>query len=733
MIDSPYAVIDGIIGLFLVSLAVIALIHGGYRLKDNRLFAFFSVLVAVWIVTNHISNNLANPPEMATFANYFVFSCSFGAMVAIMKFIISLSKDNYAAKLMKYLEPGLWIMMLLSATPLIVKGVEKQERVYGVLFGPLISVYGILLTVMILGTYILLWRALYSRSRSAQHQMLRVVGLSLSIALPLIFLLSFVLPSVTNIFAFTEFGVTPILILVAGLYYSVVRHHLFDIRVAVVRTVAYVLSLATLSLVYFLSAYIISTTVFSAGHTTYVSMSPINIILALVLAFIFQPIKQFFDRVTDRIFFRDRYDSDEFYGRLGELLATSFDLKDLLHNAALEIGTTLKAEQAFFFVQYNHTHSVMAGTQGYQHVTCDEWKQLGEAIHGNEAIVVTDMLSTNGRHSLRKVLQKHGIAILMRLSHEHQTLGYLALGEQRTGGYTNRDIKVLETIADELVIAIQNALSVQEVRDLNVNLQARINDATKELMLSNKKLTKLDETKDEFISMASHQLRTPLTSVKGYISMVLDGDAGDISKQQRELLEQAFESSQRMVYLIGDFLNISRLRTGKFVLEPSKVDLARVVQEEVAQLQDSATARGITIRYDRPTHVPPLTADENKLRQVMMNFLDNAMYYTLAGGTVDVELYKTHTGIVFKVVDSGIGVPKAEHAKLFTKFFRAPNARKQRPDGTGIGLYMAKKVVVAHGGSILFESKEGKGSTFGFKLPLVIDPRRFDKPDEPDE
>lgn len=328
---------------------------------------------------------------------------------------------------------------------------------------------------------------------------------------------------------------------------------------------------------------------------------------------------------------------------------------------------------------------------------------------------------------------EHEITVLMRLAHDNQTLGYLALGEQRTGGYTNRDIKVLETIADELVIAIQNALSVQEVRDLNVNLQARINEATKELMLSNKKLTKLDETKDEFISMASHQLRTPLTSVKGYISMVLDGDAGDISKQQRELLEQAFESSQRMVYLIGDFLNISRLRTGKFVLEPSKVDLARVVQEEVAQLRDSATTRGITIRYDKPTHVPPLTADENKLRQVMMNFLDNAMYYTLAGGTVNVELYKTHTGIVFKVVDSGIGVPKAEQAKLFTKFFRAPNARKQRPDGTGIGLYMAKKVVVAHGGSILFESKEGKGSTFGFKLPLVIDPRRFDKPDEPDE
>lgn len=515
--------------------------------------------------------------------------------------------------------------------------------------------------------------------------------------------------------------------------YSIVRHGLFDIKFAAVRTMAYLLSLASLGTIYYFCAYIVSSLFFKDSITSGVSMSPVNIIIALGLAFIFQPIKQFFDRITDRIFFRDKYDPEEFYGRLGEVLATSIDLRDLLHNVSSEIADTLKAEQTFFHVQYNHVGNVEVGTPHYTHLTKGDLEVLNQAYTQVQKRTIVSELLPREQAKVKTLLDRSKIAIILQLAHKHEILGYLALGEQRTGGYTNRDIKVLETIADELVIAIQNALSVQEVRDLNVNLQARINEATKELMLSNKKLTKLDETKDEFISMASHQLRTPLTSVKGYISMVLDGDAGDISKQQRELLEQAFESSQRMVYLIGDFLNISRLRTGKFVLEPSKVDLARVVQEEVAQLRDSATTRGITIRYDKPTHVPPLTADENKLRQVMMNFLDNAMYYTLAGGTVNVELYKTHTGIVFKVVDSGIGVPKAEQAKLFTKFFRAPNARKQRPDGTGIGLYMAKKVVVAHGGSILFESKEGKGSTFGFKLPLVIDPRRFDKPDEPDE
>jgi signal transduction histidine kinase len=111
--------------------------------------------------------------------------------------------------------------------------------------------------------------------------------------------------------------------------------------------------------------------------------------------------------------------------------------------------------------------------------------------------------------------------------------------------------------------------------------------------------------------------------------------------------------------------------------------------------------------------------DDNKMRQVMMNMIDNAIYYTPAGGSVTVQLYKTAEELIFKVVDTGIGVAKAEQHKLFTKFFRASNARKARPDGTGLGLFMAQKIIVEQGGAVIFESTEGKGSTFGFRFPLA--------------
>jgi signal transduction histidine kinase len=180
------------------------------------------------------------------------------------------------------------------------------------------------------------------------------------------------------------------------------------------------------------------------------------------------------------------------------------------------------------------------------------------------------------------------------------------------------------------------------------------------------------------------------------------------------MLGQAFTSSQRMVYLIADLLNVSRLKTGKFVIESVPINLATLVSDEIAQLKETAASRSLNLVYNKPDDFPELMLDETKTRQVIMNFVDNAIYYTPANGTITIELLNKPAAIELRVVDNGIGVPRSEQHHLFTKFYRAGNARKARPDGTGLGLFMAKKVVIAQGGSIIFESAEGKGSVFGF-------------------
>lgn len=298
---------------------------------------------------------------------------------------------------------------------------------------------------------------------------------------------------------------------------------------------------------------------------------------------------------------------------------------------------------------------------------------------------------------------------IVKLSVRLRLVGVLIAGFYNSADtLTANDTLVMDRLNESIGVALDNKLLFEENQRV-----------VRQLRVSNTKLKELDEAKDDFISMASHQLRTPLTSVKGYISMMKEGDAGKITPAQKQMLEQAFFSSQRMVYLIADLLNVSRLRTGKFVIEPGPVDLARVVGEEIEQLIEIAKTRGLSLEYEKPKGSKPMTElmlDETKTRQIIMNFIDNAIYYTPSGGHITVKLIDKPNAVELKVVDDGIGVPRSEQPHLFTKFYRAGNARKARPDGTGLGLFMAKKVIIAQHGSLIFESKEGKGSTFGFSF-----------------
>lgn len=552
------------------------------------------------------------------------------------------------------------------------------------------------------------------RSREKLQRQNRLIVWVICVCLPVASLFNLFLPLFDN---YSLISVGPIFVLpvVLVFFYAIIRHSLFDVRLAMVRSVAYSLILATMIGVYFGLALLLSNMFQSAF------LSPtqllISITVALLLTIVFQPIKRFFDRLTNRLFYRYDYDSDDFFARLNQKLSASLDLRKLLELASDEVGHTMQAEQSFMFVRYGDERHISAGSSGHSRLRLADIEMLDSYVHqSGDAAIETILLSHE--HLLTHMLEHHKIAITLPLVVNDNVLGYAFLGERRSGNYTQRDMRVLATTADTLLIAVQNALSVHEIRELNETLQQRIDEATKDLRASNAQLQKLDEAKDEFVSMASHQLRTPLTSVKGYISMVLEGDAGEISDMQRHLLSESFASSERMVHLINDFLNVSRLQTGKFMLERRPIDLAKIVAQEVDSLKTTARARNLKLRYRKPSAFPTLHIDEGKIRQVIMNFIDNAIYYSQEYSTITIELAVVEGSATLKVHNEGIGVPEAEQSHLFTKFFRATNARKQRPDGTGVGLFLSKKVVTAHGGTMVFESAKNEGTTFGFRLPV---------------
>ncbi len=501
--------------------------------------------------------------------------------------------------------------------------------------------------------------------------------------------------------------------------YAIAKHQLFDIRTAIARSIAYALSLGTMLAVYIVLIFG-ATSLFLDDSAIDNTQKLVYAVFAVLIAFTFQPLKNFFDKLTDAIFYRNKYDSEKLLSDYTDFLVDEIDTEKVINSTLVLMGKIANPITSLV-VLYKEGTGEWHDIDGILHG--DDRDELAKALeYQSNAVYVAGASKTHDDpflENIKKQLIKNSLKVSVRLSTHGQLEGFILLGDKKSGSrYTQKDLSFFATIANELSVSLQNSQRFDQIQRFNVTLQREVDEATAQLKLTNKKLKQLDTAKDEFISMASHQLRTPLTAVKGYVSMVMDGDAGKISEEQKKLLGEAFSSSQRMVYLIADLLNVSRIKTGKFVIEPVEVDLATMVAEEVDQLTPTATTREVSIKYTPPATFPTLMLDKTKTRQVIMNFIDNAIYYTKSGGDITVTVTAKKDHVEYRVKDNGIGIPSADQHKLFTKFFRASNAKKARPDGTGLGLYMAQKIITAQGGSVTFKSKEGKGSTFGFNLPL---------------
>lgn len=700
-----------IAGAISVAMAIIVLAKGTNTKSMRLAYGMFASSVGLWAVFL----GLFLLTTSSLWGNVFVFSYySLGLFIPYAFLLFSLAYLSMrVSRLVQAIALLPWFV--LSAIIAIPGGMINSVNVDAStveLSGPMYFLYSL---TFILYTAIGLW-LLFTKSKriksTQRHR--RIVAGSLLVGFAGGGYFDIVLPLLGD-YSQIAYGPLFAFITSAGIFYVIARHGLFDIRLAVVRTIAYTMSIATLAAVYLLVAFFVFDSLLDEGASQ--GAMVLNISLTLVLAFIFQPVRRFFDKITNRIFYRDEYDVEEFYANHNRALSSTADLRRLLERSAEEINNALKAEQVFFFVQYGDGRFISDGTENHSRMARKDIDSLDEYIAETKAsAVLTDFLTD--APNIKRLLTSYRIALLIPLTHEENIIGYICLGEKKVGMYAKRDIQTLLTITDGLIIAIQNALAVREIKDLNETLQQRITAATKELRSSNAQLIKLDEAKDEFVSMASHQLRTPLTSIKGYISMMLEGDAGKINNTQKHFLREAFSSSERMVRLVNDFLNVSRLQTGRFMIDKKPTNLADVVTEELASLESSADSRNLEFVFKAPKNIPTLNLDEDKIRQVIMNFVDNAMFYSPEGSKIYINLVNKDDMVELTVKDQGIGVPKSEQSKLFTKFYRASNARKQRPDGTGVGLFLAKKVINDHGGDVMFESTEGKGSTFGFKLPV---------------
>lgn len=707
-----------------IALSVLAVGLITYRSNHKRLYGllFFllSISLSMWVLTNFLVEfNLENSYFWTTQTFFWVTLAA-----PLFTGFISNYPERKTQKPFLFLLAVAGILSFLLFRGYIVESVIIEDGRSNVVFGSLYLVFTVYLLVSSL--YLAYVMAHNYRKATpenkAQHMSLIIASFSMVI---IGLVTNLLLPIIQGNNNLANYGTYSTLLFVGIISHSIWRRGLFDVRATIARGVGYILTIGVIGALYFgvFSLFLTNVERYVENRTLYTLAL---VLIAIVAGIFLQPLKKVFDKVTNRIFYRDSYDTQQLIDELNKVLVTTPELDLLLEKTATVMQDFMKIESVFFYIRETayFPSRVIGASNSAKKPTTDDFEQILEiAPKINRKIHRVDVRAENTVDTeINHLLGKNSYRVLGRLvstlDFQVKGIGLFTIGSKRSGGiYTKQDAKTLEIIANELVIAIENILRYEEIEQFNVTLQNKIDSATRELKESNEKLLALDEAKDEFVSMASHQLRTPLTSIKGYLSMVLEGDAGKITDTQKEMLGQAFFSSQRMVYLISDLLNVSRLKTGKFNIDVSEVNLAEMVGEEVSQLQEGAKAKNITLSYSAPKLFPKLMLDDMKTRQVVMNFTDNAIYYTPEGGTIKLSVKNREKSVEFTVTDSGIGVPKEQQHKLFTKFFRADNARKARPDGTGLGLFMAKKVIVSQGGSIIFKSKEGKGSTFGFSFP----------------
>ncbi|MCA9370030.1 GAF domain-containing sensor histidine kinase [Candidatus Woesebacteria bacterium] len=327
--------------------------------------------------------------------------------------------------------------------------------------------------------------------------------------------------------------------------------------------------------------------------------------------------------------------------------------------------------------------------------------------------------------TLKSALVEKGVRLAVPLTKEKKVIAALLLEEKLSGeAYSEKDIEVLTIFASQAAVALDNINAYQEISAFNITLKEEVKKATTKLKSMNQNLRNLDRLKDEFLSIASHELRTPMTAIKSYIYMTLSGKGGKVTKKQKYYLERSYMATERLIKLVNNLLNISRIESGRISLELEKINLYRLTDEVFDEVRARAEELGLSISQTKLEEQKKLEviADTDKVKEVLINYIGNSLKFTPKGGSITVSYEVADDMIWTRVTDTGAGVSQEDLGNLFQKFGLMEGSYQVNQNvsqGTGLGLYICKSVIELHGGEVDATSPGvGKGTVFSFSLPL---------------
>ncbi len=309
--------------------------------------------------------------------------------------------------------------------------------------------------------------------------------------------------------------------------------------------------------------------------------------------------------------------------------------------------------------------------------------------------------------------------ILVPLLVKEKIAGLVFVGKGTIGdGVTEADGELVSILANQMSQAIENSTLYEQLWKSHRELEMKVKERTLQLAKANEELLRMNRMKSDFVSNVSHELRTPLTSIKGYASLLGEGKLGPMTEDQKKRLLRIDEQTNSLTQLVNDLLDISRIESGKAVMDMKPVASETLHEKAADLLHPQIHEKEITFEVDSEKGLPEVWADREKIERAILNLLGNAVKFTPKGGRVKLRVFRHKDGVEWDIQDTGIGVETKDIPRLFEEFFRSENAIRQSIKGTGLGLSLVKGIIEAHGGKIWVKSKVGEGSTFSFTLPI---------------
>jgi len=678
--------------------------------KTNRLFIVLALIVSAWSIANYFSLKTFNLDEAIKWIRI-VMAITSLMFAAILHLSLNFPESDRSIKKIFILFDVVWIVAttLLSLTPLVFSHATLANEAITPIPGPAIPFFGLYVASHIIGTIVILIKKL-RKSVGAVREQVRFMLLGLAVTYVLAFITTFLFVVLFKITSLVFLGPNYTLILISAVTYAIVKHRLFDIRLVIARSVSYSLLLVILGSIYSGGLFIVSSLITKTSTPAASLIS--STILALIIAYTFQPLRSLLEKTTDKIFFKERYDTEAVLNTLSKTMATSLTLGDVTARILTIITHELRLTDATFAI-INDKDIYIVESQHHDK-PLDMTKGDIEKMADPEKLLILDEMEES---PLKDFMRKKEISLAVPLLTKQHFMGFLLLGEKSSGEiFFDQDVNFLSILGPELSVALQNAQRFEEISRFNITLQEEVKKATGELESANEKLKKLDQVKDEFISIASHDLRSPMATVKNYIWLARS-ELGKADTKAKKDLDIALESTEHGISLVADMLDVSRIEAGRIELNPEKLDAKHEIELVVEELKKQAADKQITLNSEVKSDLS-VNADKERVHQVLTNLTVNAIKFTPANGKVTIMGFKKEKTIEITIADTGIGIKKEDLGKLFTKFGKLESGTNvPSTQGTGLGLFISKNIVELSGGKIRVESTPGKGSKFSFTLP----------------